>query len=140
MLRSGAWSSLLSTRTTIGSLEINKLSNKNFVDPKTANFVEEKELILEHINLQYDLSQYALLGDSEMDQELTEEFLTHNKVERYGQVGVENSETLGYGTIVKSKDEIADFEMHNWLPIVRKFRDELYARLDPINHPGKAPC
>jgi hypothetical protein len=104
-------------------------NSKSFIDPESAKFYQEKELILENIDLVNEIVPF--LNGTIDDKEEAEEFLISNEIEEYGYTELEPMSRINFLDKQKDKEQLSQAVVDQWTTIIENFRQQLTDKLNP---------
>jgi hypothetical protein len=109
-------------------------NSKSFIDPESAKFYQEKELILENIDLVNEIVPF--LNGTIDDKEEAEEFLINNEIEEYGYTELEPMNKTNFLEKQKDREQLGQITVAQWTKIVDSFRQQLTDKLNPYGDQG----
>jgi hypothetical protein len=109
-------------------------NSKSFIDPESAKFYQEKELILENIDLVNEIVPF--LNGTIDDKEEAEEFLINNEIEEYGYTQLEPTNKTNFLEKQKDREQLGHLLVEQWTRIVDSFRQQLTDKLNPYGDQG----
>ena len=116
---------------------VNKHHNmKNMVDPTSAVFLQEKELILDNIDLVSKIFNTTPRTKSENEAD-AKDFLLHNEVNQYGRSGLEPLCAIAFLEKQKNIDDLSPSLVGQYTNIVKNFYEKLSENVNP--HGNETP-
>lgn len=106
------------------------LNPKNFQDPEKSMMFEERQLILENIDLINEIVPF--LSDNISDREDAEDFLLNHAVKEYDSTDIAPLTTVNFLEKQKNKDTLSISLVQQWQRIVDKFRERLSDKCNPF--------
>lgn len=109
---------------------------KNLVDPTSAVFLQEKELILENIDLVSEIFHTTPRTKSENEAD-AKDFLVHNEVNLYGKSELEPLCAIGFLEKQKNINDLSPLLIGQYTTIVKNFYEKLSENVNP--HGNETP-